>query len=256
VATTLRLGQSAVCRTNMAMRVLQRWNQTSLPNKLLVITGTLTAFGTLFYACAAILQFYVLKQSSEQTARQMDRFVVEADRISNSMQDAVARGKIAIEASAAQSKAALDSSIELARSEQRAWVGVTEVISPKGSTDRFGVWITNSGRTPARNVIAKATTQYQSKEARFVPAYIDISAHRSVSVIHPGMRVRVSTLATRGHLSAQEIDELNRGTHVLYIYGVITYVDAFGRSHWSKFCTVATGNLAEFQACDSYNDAS
>ena len=46
------------------MKILQRWKQTALHNKALVVTSILVAIGTLFYTGAAIFQYCLMKQSA------------------------------------------------------------------------------------------------------------------------------------------------------------------------------------------------
>jgi len=60
-----------------------------------------------------------------------------------------------------QAQRSLNASIKMTRNEQRAWVGAIEIITPTPtSTDHYGVWITNTGKTPAKKVFAKISTQY------------------------------------------------------------------------------------------------
>ena len=70
------------------MNLRQRWKQTSLPSQLLVMTGALVAFGTLFYAAAAVVQICILEDSVRQ------------------------------------SQAAVNASIEISHNDQRAWVAI------------------------------------------------------------------------------------------------------------------------------------
>ena len=52
------------------MNLLQRWKNTTIANKALVVTSGLMAFGTLFYAGAAILQVCIMKQTARETSTQ------------------------------------------------------------------------------------------------------------------------------------------------------------------------------------------
>jgi chromosome segregation ATPase len=53
------------------MKILQRWLQTSLANKMLVITGCLMAAGTLSLAAAATFQYLVTREQAEITRGQL-----------------------------------------------------------------------------------------------------------------------------------------------------------------------------------------
>jgi len=68
------------------MKLSQRWKQTSLPNKLLVTASGLMAFGTLFYAGAAVLQIHILNRSAQQQAEQTNRLIAASERTANTAQ--------------------------------------------------------------------------------------------------------------------------------------------------------------------------
>lgn len=57
------------------MTILQRWRQTALHNKALVLSGVLTAFATVFYAAAAAFQVWFLNENTKQAAKQTDNLV-------------------------------------------------------------------------------------------------------------------------------------------------------------------------------------
>ncbi len=46
------------------MTLRQRWKQTSLPDKLIIIPGVIVAMGKLFYAVAAAVQVYMMRQAA------------------------------------------------------------------------------------------------------------------------------------------------------------------------------------------------
>ena len=120
----------------------QRWAQTTLANKLMVITTAIVAFGTLFYAGVAIYQWLLMKESAKQTSVQIDKLIAESRRIADTSNE-----------TANQAKRALDATIENFRLEQRAWVGPTEVQTTTGAKEgqqfRVSVSIVNHGKTPA-----------------------------------------------------------------------------------------------------------
>jgi hypothetical protein len=108
------------------MNLLQRWKKTSFPNKALVIIGSLTAFGTVFYAVAAVMQVCIMRQASIDSAAQVERLsratddaikkAVDANTVSvtkalndnkESLDAAIAAEKEALSASATQNRAAM-----------------------------------------------------------------------------------------------------------------------------------------------------
>ena len=96
--------------------ILQRWKQTALHNKALVLTGVIVAFGTLFYVGVAIFQVCMMRKASDVASFQTDKLIHHADRIAKSLEEAGERNK-----------AALDASIEVARADQRAWLGIMQL---------------------------------------------------------------------------------------------------------------------------------
>lgn len=148
--------------------------------------------------------------------------------------------------------------LENSQLDQRAWVGPVEAIIPKTGErpePHLGVKIVNSGKTPARKVLAKISTQYLSAETEFAPSYKDDPVEPSVSVIQPGMWINLFSRATLGTMTSQEMDGVRAGRNRLYLYGLITYEDIFGRPHSTRFCLYLQSDLSGFNACSTYNDA-
>lgn len=72
-------------------------------------------------------------------------------------------------------KKTLDFTIENARLDQRAWVGVVKVIKPpiiSEGTHIMGVQITNSGKTPARKVSTRLHPQWVGKGKTTLPIFL------------------------------------------------------------------------------------
>jgi|GEM_PF-3941218 len=159
----------------------------------------------------------------------------------------------AAQSAAKTAKETLDST----REDRRAWVGPVEVILPdfgRTANDHFGVWIKNSGRTPARKVVTKISTQFIPSDADLTPVYKNVGLTESVSVIQPEMRIAIKSLAYPAVINRPEMKELRSGKKTLYMYGLITYEDVFHHPHWTKFCVYLSPDLAGFGACNKYND--
>ena len=62
------------------MNLFQRWKQTTIANKGLVLSSILMAFGTLFYAGAAIVQVRIMKRSARDVSSQTDKLIEQANR--------------------------------------------------------------------------------------------------------------------------------------------------------------------------------
>jgi cell division protein FtsI/penicillin-binding protein 2 len=217
------------------MKLLQRWKMTSIANQLLAVATVVMAFGTLFYVGVAVSQYCLMKSGARETANQVNKVITEARRIADST-----------EKTFAQSKAALDASIEISRNDQRAWVGPIEVTLPQfsdgshavylkeGSQATIGVTITNSGKTPARKFMPRIQMGVLRTGKPFIPEYPALSTRQSVAVVHPGMKPIL--YAPPFGPPKQLIDAIAGGQYVLYLYGIMTYEDIYNRPHKTTFC--------------------
>jgi hypothetical protein len=231
------------------MTLRQRWIQTTLANKLMVITTAIVAFGTLFYAGVAIFQWRLMKESANQTSSQIDKLITESRRISDTSSE-----------TANQAKRALDATIENFRLEQRAWVGPTQVetVTKANENQRFkvNVSIVNSGKTPALRYRSTAYLRMiDAKGNPELPKEIVNKAMKETSaVMQPGMTFKVTPEFNKV-LSKADIDDLLAGKSAIYLVGIINYEDVFGRPHSTKICIYLAKDLAELKPCSSGNEA-
>jgi len=245
------------------MMLIQRWKQTALHNKALVMTSVLVAFGTLFYAGAAIFQLSILRESSDRTSRQNDKLIAEADRISKSIENSVAQNRSALESSISQSKAALDTTVKQFRLEQRAWIATTEsiaAIEPDKPTS-FTVSTTNVGKTFAKKVIIRNLVSFSSKELNEVeltsqnPNLGDNSKVASIAVLAPNFPYQ-SKDSVPARYTGLILQRLGSAGYT-YVWGEVTYEDIFGKRHLTKYCgyrSVASADTVLLQ-CKFHNDA-
>jgi hypothetical protein len=235
------------------MKSLQRWKQTALHNKALVLTSVLVAFGTLFYAVAAVVQIWILKQSGEQAAEQASRIIGNLNWLARSMNSALKESRRAEEAIRRQSQAALDASIEISRDDQRAWVGVegfTGSIAVGKPLD-FTVAFRNSGKTPALGLIVRVRSEVRLKGDKAPFAYPNVP--RSRGVLQPNGIDSISSID--GHVLDQfTYSRIRSGEVIAYVHGLVSYNDIFFRAHWLKFCFFLTSNATSYQVCENYND--
>jgi hypothetical protein len=145
-----------------------------------------------------------------------------------------------------------------ARLDLRAWVGPVEVQEPKITADspvEVGVFVANSGRTPAMNVKGRTTWKTFQGGEEFSPRYQDSPAQKvsSTGVIFPNMRLHYGTLPAK--LTQEDVNRLRMGRLLLYHYGAIDYDDALTppMSHCTTFCLVYGTDLKTPQICETYN---
>jgi hypothetical protein len=236
------------------MKLLQRWKQTALHNKALVSTSLLVAFGTLFYSGAAVLQLCILKQSGEQSDRQIVRVIDNMNWLARSM-----------DLSAKNTQDALRASIEASRNDQRAWVGIMGNVRPGNYTDRlfltfgsrttFSIPMGNSGKSPALKVRFLSKVDSYRTDIPFHTNYEQPIVFHSVTVIQPGASTIVPTAPITVPVTQAAIDSVTGGHAILYLYGIVTYEDIFKRPHRTTFCMYLLPSLDTLASCSTYNEA-
>lgn len=221
------------------MTLRQRWKQTTLANKLAVISGVLVAFSTVFYTLTAIGQYYLLSESAAADAENSATVIAAVTEIARASGEANRQSaESARDALAAASKA-LDAQIELSRSEQRAWVTVDSasvggVIAGSRLSGRLS--ISNSGRSPAMGLSGPQRIAFWREAV--LPEFMlkrEGAVVAGPTVLGPGGALAISSSLGRG-ITQQEIDELLQGTAFLFIYGQVNYQDVFGAPHWTRYC--------------------
>jgi hypothetical protein len=238
---------------------------------IMVIATIVIAISTTIYTIYARQQLKVMsntlaemKQSGNETKTQTDRMITETNRIANATTKTVE-----------QSKTALDATIENFRLEQRAWVGTLEVFPAQyedkgrkvyvkeGQQIRGGVFIMNTGKTPARKLYSLVSMQRLKSGVEPFPKYKVVRQQQPTvttsipthGVMQPGMKFALNPLPIEGNVSKADIDDLVSGKYVVYITGMITYEDIFDRSHKTMFCMYLKPDLATFSACSTGNEA-
>jgi hypothetical protein len=153
------------------------------------------------------------------------------------------------------------------RLDQRAWVGAVEIDNPslldgtrhvylkQGAAAFFNVVITNTGKTPALKVGTLINWLILPSATPFSPVSGSTTGHPSLTVIQPQMRLTLTTRMENEQVSRERISALASGSHNLYLFGEISYVDIFGDQHRTKFCAMLTPNLDAFGSCNSHNEA-
>ena len=200
------------------MTLRQRWKQTSLPNRLLVITGALVAFGTLFYAGAAVVQICILEESVRQ------------------------------------SRAALNASIEMSHNDQRAWVAIESMAITLLEADKplqTEVKIMNTGKTIALDLYYPGAVQ-----TSIGPLDVDafIRANPPVAETAGGVALFQNIDATipaqtSVPLNADQVDQIKKRQLRVYLFGDIHYKDIFGKTHTTQYCGIYAPLTRKFEDC-------
>ena len=170
------------------------------------------------------------------------------------------------ENSITQAKQTLDSTIKLARLEQRAWVAVGKQ-TLQGLT--LIVEITNSGKTPAFDVVMGSRAQHWCCDLHAEHRSVRVEPEKeSKGMLVPGASVWLvkdmsPSLNPPSTVTPPEVynptalpgDWKEKTVH--QVIGTVEYRDVFGTPHWTNFCLRTQGfpNLDKVNFCDGGNDA-
>jgi hypothetical protein len=146
-----------------------------------------------------------------------------------------------------------------ARGSERAWVVLTEFKAPEHfkwlqipeslTEIRAQLIFKNEGHTPAllRNMYARFHIVDNVKELAAIPFYISKGMEQHPAIPRYGrILVPRETLDTTlgydgdddGTTLREKLQPIIDGTRTIVLYGIVTYTDAFDRSHESRFCYV------------------
>lgn len=146
------------------------------------------------------------------------------------------------------------------RLDERAWVGVTEVQTPtelhEGTSLNSTIFLINSGKTPAFNVVQRAGYRIRKAGDEFDPAReVSLATPFRQGIILPNGK-RLLGISDLGNIGGQRAIELNSGEYRLYLFGEITYDDAFQHSHRTRFSMrMELGKTLAFAPFGSYDYA-
>lgn len=231
------------------MTLRQRWTQTSLPNKLLIVTGGLVAFGTLFYAGAAAFQICLMQQNARDSAAQVERLVSATN---GAITKATEENSKALTKALGEDRAAFDATLSQSRDQFRQdqrpylWIANGKTGSPGFikllEKDKSGFlqafWdnsIYNFGKTPAYHVGRKFFIQVGNKHPKS-QSYGE-GANNPPTLIAPTGEASVKVLSSPNIIQG-EIDDLQKphSGQTINIWGTITYADSYGTNYESDLC--------------------
>lgn len=192
----------------------------------------------------------------------MNGQLAEMRRSDRLTQDLIASARVQADTAkreATISKSVLELAVKTFHAEQRAWVGVTHIESPRVTAGRdavFEVTVRNVGKTPARVIKNSIVARIQLATAPLQTMYSPPTDRRTGStvVLEPGMRVIVATPPIR-RIPVPVVGALKSGKATLYVYGQFRYEDVFGSMHYTDYCFKAAKDLNSFSACKEYNEA-
>lgn len=245
--------------------ILQRWKQTALHNKALVLTGLIVAMGTIVSTGTVIVQVCITRENNKQTSEQIAKLIDAANTQVGSAQkiaDASNRNASAAEGFsksadaintqttkavkefsrlADSTKRAAQTAEDTLHVSERAYIGVTyQPIDYDKSV--ISMNIVNDGRIPSGRV------DMVSYEATFNPPNITMGqtsfeyiVERHKGITHfdviPASSTPVISMAFP--IPQMSRERLAIGTQLVILVGTITYNDGFPTSQIQRmtFCT-------------------
>ncbi|OFW42399.1 MAG: hypothetical protein A3J28_14660 [Acidobacteria bacterium RIFCSPLOWO2_12_FULL_60_22] len=238
------------------------WIQAGCGIAIVIITGFYT-----HYASQQVEKMKdAVKISGDAVQIAKDTFKTGNESAANTLTEMKAQSKAMQDAaSAAQSQAeaskrALDASIEASRNDQRAWVGIRNVIKPTPAqladegTFEFGVNVYNVGKSPAFGLKMQLGSGDVLSGVKFEPFYnlITHTEPESAAIIPPDGYVVMSIALP---MDRQRIERLKNRIRVFYLFGRMEYQDTAKRVHHTTFCLWLRPDLASFAVCETYNTA-
>jgi hypothetical protein len=123
----------------------------------------------------------------------------------------------------------------------------------KGGNLMFGCrpLVVNTGRTPARNIIFKARAAimpFPLPKETHLPEATDKSVEGNV--LGPQQQANMFSVV-EGYRSDQESEQIKHGIGDmgLYTWGLVTYEDVFGETHFTRFCQRTYWDLSDRVRC-------
>lgn len=253
------------------MNLWQRWKKTAVHNKAMVLTSILVAFGTLFYAAAAVFQIVLVNESSKHTDEQIGRIIGNVNWMARAMDETAKETERNNRQIAHDASVSIKATQEQLRLDQRAWVGIDvwklekfEVGQPIG----LSVMVMNRGKTPAldvkvglasRRIISNDHSPEQVDKAIQEEIVKASSRARSMAPITPSNGERFDfDSANNPPLDQGRFDAVSKGVSTWYTVGKIAYKDVFSRQQWMTFCLklIYVGDHPVVLYCDTGNDMS
>lgn len=189
-------------------------------------------------------QLEEMRRSGLSATDQMWQAIGNINWLARSMEGSMRQSRESLSATLKQGKVALDTSIAIAHSEQRAWIVTRTPSSPASFAAKgpitFPVSFVNIGKTPAANVEESVRVQLiqSGKEPSFSYEPGTSMSFRSGDLVpNDEISHEIPARANRDPiiLTLDEVSRLLDGSEYAAFYGDVTYEDISG-PHWMRFC--------------------
>lgn len=209
-----------------------------------------------------------LAVAAREQATKMQDISDAADKIRQAAENMAAQEKrladdteTSLKVSTKQSRDALNASIAASRSDQRAWMGAADWTFTVNASDpvKGVVVISNVGKSPATNVICRISggmfpNDHVLSETDII--YPDRNPIIKQGTAFPGTHFPLTAGSGPIQPELQKLwfQRIDDGDLVEYFWGYAIYDDAFGRNHWTHFCTRYRPKTKDGAPCEVYNE--
>lgn len=142
---------------------------------------------------------------------------------------------------------------EQMRQDQRAWMGLDKVSGKPEVGKPFDVYLAlkNTGRTPAKNVTIYSS--YDPEPVGHAPNFGLIGEPINVGFVSPNAVHFFIVHPSRGkNITKEQMPVID--TFTLFVHGILTYQDIYGRKHWFTYCLSMEKDGSRYDYYSSHND--
>jgi hypothetical protein len=208
----------------------------------LVVTSAITSFISLYQAKIAKISAIAARDAVAVASGTLD----EAEKS---------------EARQAESnRLSLKSAIDNFHLDQRAWVGVDNIVGApaKGQSFVIQVYVKNTGKTPAMNVEPWKRVEALARMPHVQPNCrrgLASGPTKSNGFLNPGGTFLLVLNPSHGLPLQQELKDILGAKKSLYVYGCLIYDDVFRSPHWLTYCSSWDEKSNSYAPCEKYNDS-
>jgi hypothetical protein len=242
------------------MKLLQRWKQTAVHNKALVLTGAIVALGTIAQVGALVAQICITRANNVATGTQIGKLIEAANIQAHAAQrnvESAAKSAQAASDLAAYTKQSAEVARDALSLQDRPWIGLERVDVGKVEANDWvesRTWVSNYGHGPALQGTLLVSERILCGEFPKRPPYGNASG--GTVTIMPNQLVATRKISLDSPLTTEQIRQISSQACGLYIYGRVKYLDTNTRPHWRHWCEMFKVGATEsgFVSCTSYND--
>jgi hypothetical protein len=207
-----------------------------------------------------------LQTSSAATAKTLTSLQSATESMNAILQmqlDAAKKSAVQAERSANAGEASASTSSQALHVSERAYVNIiSSLLKPPSAGEKlqYSVVLSNSGRTPALETIARlsGTVALSSMSVSEVHAMVTKaglllpSQSDSVGTLSPGPGAEQHTDSPIT-LTQPDFDQIIEGKALIYIFATASYKDIFGQPHHTEICAFYTPLSKSFATCHEFN---